>query len=175
MPEPIIPVATARQRLGLAAEANHRDAEIRDLLHAAIAHVEDLSGHILQRREIDLPLTVAEDGTVAVHAWPIAPADVATITYQDAAGVEWEAVGVGLNADFSRRPGLIYSNAGSWPTNFARGGVARVTAGYATLDEIPPKLVQAVLILVGQWFADPTGERDVSAQVKALCSSFRTF
>ena len=166
----IVTVEKARSRLGLAATADHRDEEIQDLIDAAEGHVEDLSGHTLKRRAIEVPL-VPVDGEAMVFAWPIVSID--GLTYRNGNGVQVDVDGAGLTVSDGFRPWRIQVGVQGWPADYAGSGRVTVTAGYATLEDVPPKLIQAVLLLVGQWFEDPTGERPISPQVKALCFGFR--
>lgn len=169
----IVTVAKARERLGLAAAANHRDAEIQDLIDAAEGHVEDLSGFVLERRPVERPLRIDEDGVVRIYnAWP--SPDLTKITYLDGELADQEIADLApLRVDKTVAPVKIYTAAGGWPSDYSQGGVATLTAGFATLDDVPAKLVQAVLILVAQWFEDPDGERMISDHVHALCAGFR--
>jgi uncharacterized phiE125 gp8 family phage protein len=166
----IVTVEKARSRLGLAATANHRDEEIQDLLNAAEGHVEDLSGHILERRQVTVPL-VPVDGEAAIFAWPIATVDA--LSYRNGNGVQVDQADPGLVIADGFQPWRIQVGVAPWPGDYSGSGRVTVTAGYADLADVPPKLVQAVLLLVGQWFEDPTGERPISPQVKSLCFGFR--
>lgn len=167
----IVTVETARKRLGLAATADHRDEEIQALLDAAEGHVEDLSGHILERRAIAVPV-IAAGGLAEIFAWPIVSVDA--LAYRDGNGVDQVGNVADLRIQDAFRPARIAIGEGSWPADYHSNGVATVTAGYANVEDVPAKLVQAVLVLVGQWFEDPTGERPISPHVKALCFGFRS-
>lgn len=173
MADPIITPAIARSRIGLSAAAVHRDAEIADLIAAAVAHVEDLSDHLIGERQVQVIILGADDeGFVQIFAWPVKSVD--EFHYRDGSS---DAKTVAIPGDLvvysAARPARIQVGVGSWPSDYVAEGVLTVTAGHETLTDVPPKLVQAVLLLVAQWFEDPTGERPISPQVKALCYASR--
>lgn len=169
MAEPITP-EVARGRLGLV--STHRDAEIAALISAAREYVEDLTGVTLVQREIREHVSSFGD-----------PIVLATRPIVDIVGVEYlDGDGVLQNISDAR---LIYRGRsvqlahvfnGSWPAD-AQEIVVVLQAGYAGTaeDPYPPKLIQAILVLVQVWFEDQAGGREIPTVVADLCAQARTW
>lgn len=169
MAEPIS-VETARARLGIVSA--HRDAEIAMLISAAREHVEDLSQTILVARQVSEPVR-SLSGKILLDAWPVS--GVVKVTYVDGDGNEQEILPAALRLERSLRPQRIAPATGTvWPAD-ASEVVAIVNAGFAgsAADPYPPKLIQAILVLVGMWFEDHEGAKPVPQQVRDLCHGFR--
>ena len=172
MAEPV-DVATAKGRLGIA--SNHRDTEIEMLISAAREEIEDLSGHILMRRDVFEALPRVEEPCFEVCAWPVR--EIKRLIYVDDAGEEQEIAGADLRKVNSMRPVRIgpLVNA-SLPTDI-HNHVIVVTAGYLgdEAEPYPPKLIQALLVLVGLWFEDHEGQKPIPQQVRDVCASARAW
>ena len=169
MAEPIS-LEAARQRLGIV--STHRDAEIAMLISAAREHVEDLAQTVIAAREVREPIRALE-GAVRLDAWPVTA--LTKIEYVDADGLDQEIAAADVRLGRALRPhSLEPKGAFVWPVG-ATHAVAVLQAGFAgtALDPYPPKLIQAILALVGCWFEDHEGARPVPVQVRDLCHGFR--
>lgn len=168
-------VQQARERLGLA--STHRDAEIQDLLDAAIEKVERLSGHILVRRTVTLEFASFPAATAQFRIDRFPVRGLTSVSYLDLEGVEQTLVGARLVGGAVRAPRLYPAVGETWPS----GGDAIyvvLDAGYDAAEgegliPYPDLLVQAVIALVGAWFEDHEGKRNVPAQVLNICGGFR--
>lgn len=172
MAEPVS-VEIARGRLGIV--STHRDPEIQMLISAAREAVEDMSGHILVRRDVFEPLAALSLPAVDLATWPIK--EIKRISYIDGDGNEAEVAGADLRNISSMRPGRLAPLAGaSWPSD-CNSPIAVVDAGYdgTEADPYPPKLIQCILVLVGLWFEDHAGQQPIPDQVRALCATARSW
>lgn len=169
MAEPIS-LEAARQRLGIV--STHRDAEIAMLISAAREHVEDLAQTVIVAREVREPIR-ALDGVIRLDAWPVTA--LTRIEYVDADGADQVIAAADVRLGRALRPQTLEpKGAFSWPGS-ASHAVAVLQAGFAgsAADPYPPKLIQAILALVGCWFEDHEGVRPVPVQVRDLCHGFR--
>lgn len=169
MAEPIT-VATARARLGIVSD--HRDAEIAMLISAAREHVEDLAQTVIVAREVREPIA-ALSGKVHLSAWPVT--GVVSIEYVDGDGNEQTIDAAAVRLGRALRPQTLEPATGtSWPADAAEC-FAVIEAGFEgdEIDPYPPKLLQAILVLVGLWFDDHEGVKPVPQQVRDLCAGYR--
>lgn len=131
-----------------------QDDLIGGLIEAAQEHIEDFTGQILSRREVTQGFDWF-DRELRLHAWPIADPTIASIDYLDPAGIEQSFTAYRIAA-LARPARLVPALGASWPAAAVTPGAVRVTvhAGYARRDEVPKALRQAMLLLVGHWFAN---------------------
>ena len=171
MAEPL-DLSDAKQHLRVV--HNNEDDLITALIVAAREWVENFTGQVLVQREV----TQRFDGfsRLSLHAWPIADDAVAAISYMGSDG--------GLLAVDDAR--LVLGNVSaqiapaidsSWPTSYGAVTVT-VEAGYATADDVPQSLKQAMLLLIGHWYGnrEAVSERqmvEVPLAVEALCMPYR--
>lgn len=159
----------AKDRLGIRTAV--RDAEITRLISAAREHVEDLSGHLLVRRPVEIVGTVSPVGIkpVRLHVEPVWGVTSFEVVERDGSATAVAGV-LALG-------GMMYPpDGGAWPVS-TYGFKATVDAGY---DGDPPEqLIQALLLLVGHWFENHeavvvgTSGFELPLGVKALCQNFR--
>jgi uncharacterized phiE125 gp8 family phage protein len=170
MDEPITP-EIARGRLGLV--STHRDADLQTLIAAARAEVEDLSGVTIVQREVRERLSAFGDPLI-LSTQPVV--ELTAVEYVDADGVGQvvapDARLVNRGRGWALKPAI---NA-AWPGDADQIEVVML-AGYAGTedDPYPPKLIQAILVLVQVWFEDQAGGRDIPQVVRDLCYSARTW
>lgn len=172
MAEPVT-VEVARGRLGIV--STHRDDEIAMLISAAREQVEDLSGHILMRRDIFEPLARVSGDRVELATFPVKA--IKRLIYFDGDGNEAEVVAADMRLASSLRPlRLAPAIGGSWPAD-CNSPVVVLDAGYEgdADDPYPPSLIQALLTLVGLWFEDHAGEKPVPQQVRDLCQTKKSW
>lgn len=152
------------------------DALVTSYIKAAREFVENATGHILVRREI----VEQRDGFgsfLELHRRPIL-SDSVEVSYVDTDGTAQDY------ADFvaftDRFPARVFPEmGGSWPSVGEYGGVTvTYTAGYAPGEE-PQALLQAMLLLIGHWYAHREGVnignivQEVPLAVTSLCDQFR--
>ena len=109
---------------------------------------------------------------------------VTSLTYRDSSGTEtMMAENTDYLVDLESDVGQIILPYGiSWPS-FTKYPVnpikARYTAGYSATNEIPKSIKQAVLLLIGHWYANREAasaesvSREIEFSVKALLSPWK--
>lgn len=138
----------AKARLGV--RSDHRDAELTGNIIAARQHVENVTGFILTRRQVQREFRMAGGcAPLAVHAWPLVSLD--SVQAYDAAGELQDVDGARLIG--SVRPGRIFPAVGAtWPVGGNPGLlVATFTAGWLP-EDVPETLKLAMHLLIGLWF-----------------------
>lgn len=147
---------------------------IDGLIVAAREWVENFTGHILVQREVTQQLSCFRHPRL--FAWPIADDATVTATYVDSDGATQPITGARLI--FGNGWAELATAFGStWPTSYGPATVT-VEAGYATADDVPQSMKQAILLLVGHWFANRESVSDkamteVPMAVDALCRPYR--
>ena len=181
--EPVT-VADAKKRLGV--RTDHRDDEIAQLIKAARGMVEDFTGRALVRRTFVEPLAGFGGSPVRLGHAPVH--SVTAVRYLDAAG---------NLVDVAPAPRVLALAVGScvfpaagaaWPVLPTPGYVeVEFVAGYGPGEDgepddaepAPDQLVQAILLLVGNWFENHegavvgSGVVELPFGVRELCRSFR--
>lgn len=131
--------------------ANPEDALVASLITAARQWCETFIGQALAPQTIE----AAADAFGAELALPLGPViEVTEVAYIDANGATTELPSSDYSFDaFTGCLGLAYGAA--WPSTRAHTNavVVRYRAGY-TAAQIPQPIVQAMLLLVGHWFAN---------------------
>lgn len=156
---PVIVTAPATEPLTLAmAKAHVRvdddadDALIGALIATARAHVEARTG----TRLVTQTVSIRADGWTDLASLPIGPVgDVVSVGYLDAddEAATLSADDYDLQADgLEARIALAYG--ARWPA-IRDGSLITVTCevGYGDADEQPPEVVQAMLLLIGDFYA----------------------
>lgn len=175
MTEPVsIDLARAQCRVEA---GDAEDALLNQFIAAAREYVEGDTGQTLVQRE----LVEHHPGfgcPLVLRAWPIVTVD--QVAYVDAEGEPQAIAAADTRLVRGNRPGRLYpARDATWPTiSCAEGVEVTVTAGYAA-DAVPPKLVQAILLLVDHWYENRgavvvgTISKEVEFAVSALCERFR--
>lgn len=171
MPEP---VTLAEARAHCRVLSTDEDTLITALIVAAREWVENFTGHILVQREVKQRISCFRHPRL--FAWPIADGATVTATYVDSDGATQPITGARLI--FGNGWAELATAFGStWPTSYGPSTVT-VEAGYATADDVPQSMKQAILLLVGHWFANRESVSDkamteVPFAVEALCQPYR--
>jgi uncharacterized phiE125 gp8 family phage protein len=168
------PVSVAEAKAHLRVVDDSEDALIASYLKAARGWVENYTSHILVRRQI----TEQRDRFcryIEINNRPVI--SVNEISYTDSDGMD--AVYADFIASTAREPTRIYPALnGTFPTLGTNGEVTvTYTAGYAQGEE-PQALLQAILLLVGHWFAyreavSADDVKEVPFAVVSLCGPYR--
>ncbi|EQA96844.1 head-tail connector protein [Sphingobium baderi] len=160
------PVSLAQAKAHLRVLHDDEDALISALIVASREWVELKTDHVLSQREFRRTLDSLA-GPVHIGQRPLISVD--GISYIDAAGDEQPFTGFTTNL----AQGLIYASA--WPT-LGENGYATITytAGYGEV-EAPFHLVQAMLLLIGHWYANREAvasgaANEVPLAVESLCA-----
>jgi uncharacterized phiE125 gp8 family phage protein len=144
------------------------DDLIETYITAARRYVENITSSILVQREIVEQRDEFGD-YLELYYRPIVT-DSVEIEYIDADGSPQDYVD--FFAQTSRSPARIYATD-DWPTLFEHGGVTvTYTAGYEEGEE-PPELLQAMLLLIGHWYANREAVNigDIPAEVQLAVES----
>lgn len=171
MPEPVT-LAEAKAHCRVLSADD--DALIASMIVAAREWVESYTGHILVLRNVTQRLSSFD--RPRLFAWPIADDATVTVTYVDSDGATQPLTGARLI--FGNGWAELATAFGStWPTSYGPATVT-VEAGYATADDVPQSMKQAILLLVGHWFANRESVSDkpmteVPLTVEALCQPYR--
>ncbi|AHE55531.1 head-tail connector protein [Sphingomonas sanxanigenens] len=175
MPEPIT-LAEAKAHCRVLDDSE--DSLFPGWIAAAREVVENFTGHILAPREVTQ--TFDDFGRVELRAWPIAADAVFVVSYTDPAGVD-HVVGDARLISGVRPARLRPAFGAAWPMPlYSPGAVSvTVTAGYATPADVPQSLKQAMLLLIGHYFANRdavitgTISGELPLGVEALCRPYR--
>lgn len=171
MPEPITLEEAKNQCRVLSADD---DDLIASLIVAAREWVESYTGHILVMRDVTQRLSSFT--RPRLFAWPIADDATVTATYVDSDGATQPLTGARLI--FGNGWAELATAFGSvWPATYGPASIT-VEAGYATPDDVPRSMKQAMLLLIGHWFANRESVSDntmteVPLTVEALCQPYR--
>lgn len=158
--------------------SNDEDTLITALITAAREWVENFTGHLLVPREVTQRFECFSSHTM-LYGWPIADSAVPEITYADPQGEIQMLVGarIALCNGYGR---LAPAFGSRWPSTYSGAGsvVVKFQAGYATPAAVPQSMKQAILLLVGHWFANRESVSDkamteVPMAVDALCRPYR--
>lgn len=168
MAEPVS-LSEARAQCSIDESDTTFDALLTTYIAAARVWVENYTGKILVQRE------VADQHPRFCRffdlQWGPFDPDTVEIDYVDSDGADATISSLTINGS---RIYPAYETA--WPVPRLNTGVSvTYTAGY---DEVPEPLVQAVLLLVAQWFLvrENVSERQMSEvpmAVRALCDQYR--
>lgn len=166
------PVSLATAKAHLRVLDDHENDLISGYIRAAREWVENYTGHVLVRREV----TDEHAAFGAFFDLMHRPFDAETITiaYTDAVGGAQMVSDVTVSG---RRVRPAFN--AWWPSTRPYTAVTvTYTAGYAPGEE-PQSLIQAMLLLIGHWWANreavaDTAKNEVPFAVTALCDQYRT-
>jgi len=145
------PITLEEAKAHIRVTADDEDDLITALIVAAREWVENFTALVLVEREVTE--TFDSFDCLRLSGWPIAPDATLVIDYLDGAGVTQPADDWWLQA--YRRPARVTSAIGTtWPTPYSGAGTVMVTytAGYASAEDVPQALKQAMLLLIGHWY-----------------------
>ncbi len=157
------------------------DAYIQTLIATAAEYVEEHACVALMESTWRMRLDRFPTGTVPL-VLPMANVTAVTeVAYTDPNGVaaSWDLANVKLSAD--RSPPLLRPARGkSWPSAASEPDAVSITftAGAAKVEDVPPVLVQAMLLLIGHWYENReaivvgTITKEMERAVDALIGKF---
>lgn len=170
MPEPF---TTPETKAHLRVKHDDEDGLIDGLIVAAREWVENFTGQILVRRDVTQRLDRLD---ARLYAWPIADDATLSVTYLDSAG-DAQAVTDARLVFGNGWASIAPAFGSSWPTIYSPA-VVTVEAGYATAEDVPQALKQAMLLLIGHWYETRSGvsekaSNEVPFAVESLCRPYR--
>jgi len=150
-----ISLAEAKAHLRLEADETEEDALIGGLIAAAREHVEGQTGRALVAQTFKLRLPHFPLGDVIrLPRGPVV--EVLEVAYRDTAGTARTFADWG--GDLGLQPAEIWPHVapvgqGAWPSG---GYAVEITfrAGYGGPADVPASIKQAMLLLVGHWWAN---------------------
>ena len=150
------PVSLAEAKLHLKIEATDtaEDSLIKRLIVVARRRAEVSTGRALVTQTWTLALDSFPGGVIDVPRPPLL--SVASITYIDPEGATQTVAADRYRVDAQREPGrLTPAWDESWPPTRPVSNAVEVqfVAGYGTSDKVPEDLRQALLLIVGRYYA----------------------
>jgi uncharacterized phiE125 gp8 family phage protein len=180
------PVTLAEAKAHCRVLHSAEDDLLTALIVAARQYVEQFTWRALvtQVRELTLDSWpyAWRDGADTVRLPGGRVAAVGSVTYTASDGSEVVLGSGSYVAALTREPALVYPAWGvTWPTlRDSRGAVrVRYTAGYGAAEDVPQAIKQAMLLLVGHWYANResvavgTIATELPQAVSALLSPYR--
>jgi uncharacterized phiE125 gp8 family phage protein len=171
---PIVSLREAKAQLQREQDNTDDDAEITDFIADASAWVEGYTGHLLTAR--DVTEQFRGFGAVEIRAWPIAPAAVPGVAYQDVSGQPIAITDARL--DLSSRPARVLPPSGPfYPfTDSKQLFTVTVRAGYESPNDVPREMRRAMLVMISAYDNDREGG-DILAKAEAsarrICGRLR--
>lgn len=168
------PVSLALAKQHLEYEDDDRDDLINGIIAAARAWVEDHTGVILVQRAV-VETRDAFGPCLELHHWPVA--SITSITYLDGTGATQPMTA--FRASLAKRPARVFPSVGSdWPAAaFPADITVTYEAGFTDVAADCPALLNAMLLLIGHWFANREAVGDVGGEIRlgveALCREHR--
>jgi uncharacterized phiE125 gp8 family phage protein len=173
-----IPVTFAEATRQLKVDDPEQYREIHDFIADAAAWVERYTGHILVARDVTQEFSSFD--LAPLHAWPIKPGAVATVTYRDGAGDAQPVTGMRLCA--ATRPAKVipFPSPGFGASTLPQytNMIVTVRAGYEDSDEVPGNFRRAMLVLIGAYDVDREGGeilQTAEATARRLCRDYRAW
>jgi uncharacterized phiE125 gp8 family phage protein len=164
------PVTLEMAKLHLRVETDEEDDLIDQYLASANAFVERRTGRALAQTDWQWVMDKFPAGDLVLPHGPVSLVD--SISYIDPAGATQVMDAADLIIDLSQVEARISAPDG-WPATADR--IACVTVIWTAAAElVPPDLVQAVLMLVHQWFEDRTS-KEIPRSVMELVNGQRRF
>lgn len=153
-----VPLETAKLHLGVTFDTD--DDLITDFMAAAVDLIEGQTGLVLSQRTV-IESASGFEGAIRLRAWPVASVD--RIVYHDLLGVPGTLDPTFYRVANAARPARVVP-IGFWPRCHAGHGsvLVTMTAGFASEDQVPRTISQAVLMLTAEFYAN----REVGALSK---------
>lgn len=175
------PVTVTEAKHHLNYDFDDKDALIGSYIVAARTHIEDSCHIVVAEALFEYSDAGFPDEGIALPRYPLL--EVESVKYDDGDGVEQTVPEADYYIDGVATFGTLYP-VSTWPTARERSNAMRVrfTAGYSMAsgdeDDAPAWIGQAILLLVGHWFANreavSTGEmKEVPLAVEALIGPHR--
>lgn len=174
------PVSLSEAKLHLRVDHTDEDTLISGLIAGARGQIEQLSWHALMTQTLELVLDGWPCGDTIELPYPPLQS-VTSITYKDSDGVitTWNSDQYVIAADSV--PGRVVLAPGcGWPGTTLWSAEAirvRFVAGWLSAAVVPQRLKQALLLLVGEWYAmreaNAGNVQEIPFAVSAICSDYR--
>lgn len=144
------PITLAEAKENLRITHNEEDDRITAIIASATARLEDALGYAIMPQTWEIALDVFPAKEIALPKWPVA--SVSSVKYTDTSGLEQTISAGNYEVDSYSSPGWVVPVDGtSWPETMATINAVRVR-WVAGLGQPTPQDVQAVHLLVAQWF-----------------------
>lgn len=171
------PITLQEAKLHLRVDSNDDDTLITSLITSAREYCEDFLNRALITQTWDLTLDDwPDEDYIKVPLPPLQ--SVTSVTYYDTDNNATVMDAADYFVDDQSEPGRVHLAYGeSWPSTTLRpanGVVVRFVAGYGNAANVPQKIKQAMLMLIGHWYenreASVTGtvSREVEFAVNSL-------
>lgn len=149
------PVSLVEAKLHCRVDIDEDDLLISGLITTAREMAEMTSGRALITQTLDLYLEEwPEDEFISLPRPPLQ--SVTSVVYTDEDGTEQTLSTDDYSVDTHSEPGRVALKAGkSWPSDSLQSGSpirVRYVAGYGTVNLVPQRYKQAILLLVGHWY-----------------------
>lgn len=175
------PVSLEEVKAHLRIDHPDQDAVIVALITAATAHLDGWTG-VLGRALVAQTWRMAMDAfpgdTITIPLGPVT--SVESIKYTDTAGAEQTVPTADYEVDLYPVEARICVGDNGWPSTDDVVNAVRVewVAGYATADDVPDDLKNAILLLVGHWYehreaATMSPATEIPMGVPALIAPYR--
>lgn len=154
----ILPLEDVKSHLRV--DSNAEDEGIQDMIWTAVEHIEGDTGHLFGRRRVTE--VFPSFGAIRLRAFPAHA--LVSLGYLDAAHAPQiiELVDARLVAG-QRRPARVVRVTGSWPGTCVSADAVTVEfeAGHEP-DEVPKRLRQAALLLIGDLYENRAETSDLT-------------
>lgn len=175
------PVTTDEAKTHLAVDDSYYDTFIGSLVSAATGHVEGLTNRQIMSATYDLKVDRFPGGRNRLFIPKGQLSSVTSVTYTDTSGDSQTFAASDYSVITDQEPGFIEPVFDKvWPVarTQAESVTVRFVAGYASASDVPDGLKQAILLVVGHWFANREGvtygsTSEVPMAVHALADQFR--
>lgn len=147
------PLAAEEAKLHVRQDDDDDDDYIESLITAARIHVENWLGKKLITQTLILHLDNFESGSQEIRL-PYGPVQsVDTITYLDSSGAS--AAYTTFRAALGEISRVTPSYGLTWPTTQPVTDAVQIeyVTGYGDADDVPKTIKQAMLLLIGHWYA----------------------
>lgn len=149
------PVTLTEAKLHARVDASEDNALVTALIVAAREYVEDYTSKSLVTQTHELKLDAWPEDVIELPRGPVQA--VSSITYLKSDGTTGTVTAADYVVTTGHRGRVALADGASWPTDtLSPIGAVKVTytAGYgAAAVDVPAKLKQAILLLVGHWYA----------------------
>jgi uncharacterized phiE125 gp8 family phage protein len=174
------PVSLSEAKLHLRVDHADEDTLISGLISGARGQIEALCWHALMTQTLELVLDGWPCGdTIELPHPPLQ--SVTSISYKDVDGVTTTLASDQYSVAKDSEPGRIVLAPGcTWPgvTLWTAEAIrVRFVAGWLSAAAVPQRLKQALLLLVGEWYAmreaNAGNVQEIPFAVSAICGDYR--
>lgn len=176
------PITTAEAKLHLNLDDSSCDSSlVSSLIIAARRWCEERLCQQFVTATITLTLDhfpCREGGLIEFPRSPLISVDAASpivsVKYYDSSNVQQTLIASKYDYDLTSKPGRLRPSYGNyWPTTYSRMGAVEIkyTAGYGAAAAVPQTIKQAILLLVGHWYANREPIGTVGKQIEFTVDS----